>query len=172
MIHVVLYRPEIALNVGNIMRTCSAIGAKLHIIGPLPFEMSDASIARAGMDYIKNLDYYYYETYEDFASKHGDKDIYYVTRYGTRPHSNFDFSKHLQDYYLMFGRESTGIPKEVLAAHLDKCVRIPMKPFARSLNLANSVAIVAYEAVRQQDYQGLSTSDNLKEEDLLKEYQK
>ena len=167
MIHVILYRPEIAQNTGNIMRTCAAIGAKLHIIGPLPFSLDDQFLVRAGMDYVHNMDYDYYSNYEVFCKQYGDTKIYYVTRYGHKNPTQFDFSDVSEDYYIMFGRESTGIPKEVLKAHPEDCLRIPMKPFARSLNLANSVAIVVYEVVRQQGYYELATRDNLKGDDYL-----
>jgi len=160
--------PEIPQNTGNIMRTCSATGSILHIIGPLPFKIDADSLKRSGMDYIQNLEYFYYENYDAFISTHPSADIYYVTRYGEKAPSMFKFDDSLHDYYLMFGRESTGIPKDILSSHLDHCMRLPMKPFARSLNLSNCVAIVVYEVLRQLDYLDLATRDFLKGEDYLK----
>lgn len=167
MIHVVLYRPEKPANTGNIMRTCSAIGAQLHLIGPLPFKLNDEFLARACMDYVRNMDYHYYADYDEFIKSNPKANLYYVTRYGSQTPNSFDFKDVSEDYYVMFGRESTGIPKNILAAHLNRCLRIPMKPFARSLNLANSVAIVVYEILRQQDYYELATSDLLKGDNYL-----
>jgi len=160
--------PEIPQNTGNIMRTCAATGAVLHIIGPLPFSIDADSLKRSGMDYMQNLDFHYYKNYEDFVSTHKDADLYYVTRYGEKAPSMFEFNDSLHEYFLMFGRESTGIPKEILSVHIDHCMRLPMKPFARSLNLSNCVAIVVYEVLRQLDYLDLATRDFLKGEDYLK----
>lgn len=167
MINIVLYRPEKPQNTGNIMRTCVAIHAKLHIIGPLSFSIESKDLKRVGMDYIDDLQMTYYPTFEDFLKKHKDDDIYYVTRYSKDVYSSFDFSKIVKDYYLMFGRESTGIPHDILTAHKDRLLRIPMVPEARSLNLSNCVAIVAYEVLRQQGYPELSTSEAIKGEDFL-----
>ncbi|MEA4822307.1 MAG: tRNA (cytidine(34)-2'-O)-methyltransferase [Erysipelotrichales bacterium] len=168
MINVILYQPEIAQNTGNIMRTCAAFGAKLHIIGPIPFSINDEGLHRSGMEYISNVDYYMYDDYDDFCKKISNKTIFYVTRYGKKSPDKFDFSDVSNDYYIMFGRESTGIPKEILGKNYDNCIRIPMKPFARSLNLANSVAIVMYELIRQQNYFDLATEDNLKDKHHIK----
>lgn len=167
MINVVLYHPEIPQNTGNIMRTCVAIGAHLHIIGPVPFDLSDKALKRAGMDYIIDLNMSYYDSLSEFTKKNPDADIYYVTRYGERPYSSFDFTNPSGDYFVMFGRESTGIPHSLLRQHLDRCLRIPMVASARSLNLSNSVAIVVYEIARQQQFRGLSTKEMLKGEDFL-----
>lgn len=162
MIHIILYHPEIPANTGNILRTAMATNSKVHIIGPIPFSLDDKSLKRAGMDYLKDADYDYYESYEDFNEKFFDKKIYYVTKYGTNVYSNVDFSSRLDDAYVMFGRESTGIDKEILSNHKDATLRIPMLSSARSLNLSNSVAIVVYDILRQQNFPSLATFDMIK----------
>ena len=167
MIHIVLYRPEKPQNTGNIMRTCVAIHAILHVIGPITFSLDSKDLKRVGMDYIDNLKMFVYENYEEFLKKHGNEKIYYVTRYADKPYSSFDYSKQTEDIFLMFGRESTGIPHDILREHPDYLLRIPMVPEARSLNLSNCVAIVAYEVLRQQNYPNLSTSEMIKGEDFL-----
>ena len=167
MIHIVLYRPEKPQNTGNIMRTCVAIHATLHIIGPLSFSIDSKDLKRVGMDYIDDLKMFFYPTYEDFLKEHQNEDVYYVTRYSQKVYSTFDFKDEVKDYYVMFGRESTGIPHEILNAHPDRLLRLPMVPEARSLNLSNCVAIVAYEILRQQGFPGLSTHESIKGEDFL-----
>ena len=168
MINIILYEPEKPANIGNIMRSCASLGAKLIIIGPLSFAKDEKTLRRAAMDYIYNLELEYFDNYEEFTKKYSDKKIYYVTRYSDEAPDAFDFSDYVEDTYLMFGRESTGIPLEVMKEHLDRCIRLPMKPFARSLNLSNCVAIMIYEVCRQQHYFGLSTRDHLKDEHYLK----
>ena len=167
MIHVILYRPEKPQNTGNIMRTCVAINAKLHIIGPLTFSIDSKDLKRAGMDYIDDLKMEFYEDYETFEKKFQCKNIYYVTRYSNKVYSSFDLSNPVEDIAIMFGRESTGIPHDILRANPDRLMRIPMVPEARSLNLSNCVAIVSYEVLRQQKYPELSTSEAIKGEDFL-----
>ena len=167
MIHVVLYRPEKPQNTGNIMRTCVAIHACLHIIGPLSFSIDSKDLKRVGMDYIDDLKMFYYESYEEFAKQHGEEDIYYVTRYADTVYSSFDFSNPIKDIYAMFGRESTGIPHDILREHPDHLLRLPMVPEARSLNLSNCVAIIVYEILRQQKFPNLATSEAIKGEDFL-----
>ena len=169
MINIVLYRPEKPQNTGNIMRTCVAIHATLHIIGPLTFSIDSKDLKRVGMDYIDDLKMFYYPTYEDFVKKNPNADTYYVTRYSNRVYSSFDFSDPVRDIFVMFGRESTGIPHDILREHPDRLLRLPMVPEARSLNLSNCVAIVAYEILRQQKYFGLSTSEAIKGENFLEE---
>ena len=168
MIHVVLYRPEKPQNTGNIMRTCVAIHACLHIIGPLSFSIDSKDLKRVGMDYIDDLKMFYYETYEEFAKQHGNEKIYYVTRYADTVYSSFDFSDPIKDIYVMFGRESSGIPHDILREHPDHLLRLPMVPEARSLNLSNCVAIIVYEILRQQKFPNLATSEAIKGEDFLK----
>ena len=167
MIHIVLYRPEKPQNTGNIMRTCVAIHATLHIIGPLSFSIDSKDLKRVGMDYIDDLKMFYYPTYEDFIASHPKEDIYYVTRYSDKVYSTFDFSDQINDIYVMFGRESTGIPHDILRSHPNHLLRIPMVPEARSLNLSNCVAIIAYEILRQQNFINLSTSEAIKGSDFL-----
>lgn len=167
MLHIILYRPEKPQNTGNIMRTCVAIHAKLHIIGPLTFSIDSKDLKRVGMDYIDDLKMEYYEDYEDFAKRSQLDNVYYITRYSNKVYSSFDLSNPVNDIGLMFGRESTGIPHDILRSHPDRLMRIPMVPEARSLNLSNCVAIVAYEVLRQQKYPELSTSEAIKGEDFL-----
>ena len=167
MINIVLYRPEKPQNTGNIMRTCVAIHAALHIIGPLTFSIDSKDLKRVGMDYIDDLKMFYYENYDEFLQKNRNADLYYVTRYSNRVYSSFDFSDPVKDIYVMFGRESTGIPHEILRDNPERLLRLPMVPEARSLNLSNCVAIIAYEILRQQNFLNLSTSEAIKGEDFL-----
>ena len=167
MIHIVLYRPEKPQNTGNIMRTCVAIHATLHIIGPITFSVEDKDLQRVGMDYINDLKMRFYPTYEDFVKENETANIYYVTRYARTVYSSYDFSKTIEDVYLMFGRESTGIPHDILREHEDRLMRIPMVPEARSLNLSNCVALVAYEVLRQQNFPNLATEEAIKGPDFL-----
>ena len=164
MNNIVLFEPEIPQNTGNIMRTCVATNTKLHLIKPLGFEIDDAHLRRSGVNYIDKLDYEVYENYEEFKSKNKGK-YYYFTRYGKKPHTSFDFSNTDEDIYLIFGKESTGIPKEILKEDLDNCMRIPMTDNVRALNLSNTVAIMVYEALRQQDY-----NDLLRDEPTVNEH--
>ena len=168
MIHIVLYRPEKPQNTGNIMRTCVAIHATLHIIGPITFSVDNKDLQRVGMDYIDDLKMNFYPTYEDFLKENNSANIYYVTRYAKTVYSSYDFSKkQAQDIFLMFGRESTGIPHDILKEHQDKLMRIPMVPEARSLNLSNCVALVTYEVLRQQNFPNLATEEAIKGPDFL-----
>ena len=167
MIHIVLYRPEKPQNTGNIMRTCVAIHATLHIIGPLSFSIDSKDLKRVGMDYIDDLKMFFYENYEEFIKQHPNQEVYYVTRYADAVYSSFDFSDPVKDIYVMFGRESTGIPHDILREHPDHLLRLPMVPEARSLNLSNCVAIIVYEILRQQKFPNLATSEAIKGEDFL-----
>lgn len=167
MINVILYQPEKPQNTGNIMRTCVATNAHLHIIGPISFSLDEKALKRAGMDYIQDLRLTYYESLEDFLKLHDENLIYYITRYGKKSPDCVDFSNVAQNIYIMFGKESTGIPHELLKRHLEKCLRLPMIPSARSLNLSNTVAILVYEILRQQKYFGLSTYEVIKGDDFL-----
>lgn len=154
MLNVVLYEPEIPQNTGNIMRTCAATDTKLHLIKPLGFSLDEKVVKRCGANYINECDYTVYENWEDFLSKNKGK-FYFLTRYGHKPHSSFDYSNKKENIYLVFGKESTGIPKTILKNHLDTCLRIPMTNKVRALNLSNCVAIMVYEALRQQQYNDL-----------------
>ncbi len=167
MIHVVLYEPEIPQNTGNIMRTCMAAGCQLHLIEPLGFYLDAQHLRRAGMDYMKELEYTCYPSWEAFTSAHADAQCYYMTRYGKRPPSSFDFTRCEGDIYLVFGKESTGIPLSILKANQSRCMRLPMVPSARSLNLSNTVAIAVYEVLRQLDYPNLSKCEVIKGEDWI-----
>ena len=167
MLHIVLYRPEKPQNTGNIMRTCVAIHATLHIIGPITFSVDNKDLKRVGMDYVDDLKMHFYETYEDFVKENAKANIYYVTRYAKTVYSSYDLSNPLEDIYLMFGRESTGIPHDILKEHQDRLMRIPMVPEARSLNLSNCVALVAYEVLRQQNFPSLATEEAIKGPDFL-----
>ena len=166
MINIVLYEPEIPGNTGNIMRTCVATGTKLHLIEPLGFKLDEKSIKRSGVNYIDKLEYQVYPNWEDFRNKNQGT-YYFFTRYGHKPHTSFDYSNQDEEIYLIFGKESTGIPKEILRTDLDKCMRIPMTDNVRSLNLSNCVAIVLYEVLRQQDYLDLCRVEPFKGEDWL-----
>lgn len=166
MVNVVLYEPEIPQNTGNIMRTCVATNIKLHLIKPLGFSLDEKSIKRSGANYIKDCDYTVYENWDDFLSKNSGT-FYFLTRYGHKPHSSFDYSDKNENIYLVFGKESTGIPKEILKNHLDTCLRIPMSDKVRALNLSNTVAIMVYEVLRQQGYEGLCFDEPFKGADYL-----
>ena len=154
MINIVLIEPEIPQNTGNIMRTCVATNAKLHLIKPLGFSLEEKKLRRSGVDYIDKLDYIVYENINDFLDKNKGE-YYFFTRYAHKPHSAYNYSDTSKDYYLFFGKESTGIPKDILKPHLNTCARMPMSDNVRSLNLSNTVAIAIYEVLRQQDYVGL-----------------
>lgn len=169
MINIVLYEPEIPQNTGNIMRTCAGTGAKLHLIRPLGFSLSENAIKRSGVNYIENCDYVAYDNWNDFLEKNKDGEFFYFTRYGKKPHSEYDYSDTSKNIYLVFGKESTGIPKEILKENLDRCARIPTNANIRALNLSNCVALVLFEALRQQDYPNLLKSEPFKGEDYLTE---
>ena len=166
MINIVLYEPEIPQNTGNIMRTCVATGSKLHLIKPLGFKLDDSHVRRSAVNYFENLNYEVYENFDEFKSKNIGT-YYYLTRYGTKPHTSFDYSNKDENIYLIFGKESTGIPKEILVTDLEHCMRIPMTDKVRALNVSNSVAIMVYEVLRQQDYKDLLRCEPHKGEDYL-----
>lgn len=166
MINVVLYQPEIPGNTGNIMRTCAGTNVKLHLIKPLGFSLEEKYIKRCGANYIDSCDYTVYENYEEFKTKNKGT-YYFLTRYGKKPHTSFDYSNKEEDIYFIFGKESSGIPKEILKDSLDKCMRIPMNDNIRALNLSNTVSIMIYEALRQRNYDGLLFTEPFKGEDFL-----
>lgn len=167
MLNVVLFEPEIPGNTGNIMRTCVATNTKLHLIKPLGFSLDEKYIRRSGVNYIDKCDYEVYENIEDFFSKNGDGEYYFLTRYGHTPHTSFDYSDPSKKIYFIFGKESTGIPREILKDHLDTCMRMPMSENVRALNLSNTVAIMVYEALRQRDYPGLLREEPHKSKDYI-----
>lgn len=166
MIHVVLYEPEIPQNTGNIMRTCVASGAHLHLIEPLGFKLDEQKVRRSGLDYRLDAFVSVYSNYDDFVVKNPGS-YFFITRYGQKAPSMVDFTQSNQDVYLIFGKESSGIPKSILKVHKEQCLRLPMVESARSLNLSNTVAIVVYEVLRQLDYPGLSRVEVIKGEDWL-----
>ena len=147
MLNVVLFEPEIPGNTGNIMRTCVATHTHLHLIKPLGFSLDEKSIKRSGVNYIDNCHYTVYENWDDFLNHNAGK-MYFFTRYGHKPHSDFSYKEEKENIYLVFGKESTGIPRSILKPHLDTCARIPMTDKVRALNLSNSVAIVLYEIMK------------------------
>lgn len=156
--HVVLHEPEIPANTGNIGRTCVATGTSLHLIEPLGFKIDDKSIKRAGMDYWDKLNLHTYVNYEDFCQKNPNAKVWYATTKAKYCYTDVSFGP---DDYIMFGKESAGIPEEILVEHEDSCIRIPMSPDIRSLNLSNSVAIVLYEALRQTGFADLESKGEL-----------
>lgn len=167
-INVVLYEPEIPQNTGNIMRTCSAFEMSLHLIEPLGFSLDEKHLKRAGMDYVKTLDYHIYKNWDEFYNTHKDNGQFvYFSRYGMNSFENCVFDKNAKDIYILFGKESTGIPKTILKDHLSETYRLPMKANARSLNLSNCVAIGAYEVLRQIGFGNLSKVEVIKGEDWL-----
>ena len=170
MLHVVLFEPEIPGNTGNIMRTCVATHTPLHLIEPLGFSLDEKSIKRSGVNYIQVCTYTVYKNWDDFVRKNRGK-MYFYTRYGHKPHSAFDYRDTKEDIYLVFGKESTGIPRSILKPHLDTCARIPMTDKVRALNLSNSVAIVLYEALRQRDYEDLLREEPHKGNHFIEDYE-
>lgn len=169
MLNIVLYEPEIPQNTGNIMRSCVATGAKLHLIEPLGFKIDDKNIKRSGVNYIDKLDYKVYKNYEEFLDQNKGT-FYFLTRYGHKPHSTFDYSDPTENIYFIFGKESTGIPKDILKNNLDHCMRIPMTNNVRALNVSNSVAIMLYEALRQQNYPNLYLDEPHKSKTEIEDY--
>lgn len=150
------------------MRTCVATNSKLHLIKPLGFSLEEKYIKRSGVNYIDRCDYQVYENIEDFYSKN-EGTYYYLTRYGHKPHTSFDYSNSKENIYFIFGKESTGIPPKLLKPHIDNCMRIPMTDNVRALNLSNAVAIMAYEALRQQDYNDLLRDEPHKSKNFIEE---
>lgn len=140
----------------------------MGLIEPLGFKVDDKTVKRCGVNYIDKLDYTIYKNFDEFKAKN-DGDFYFFTRYGKKPHTEFDFSNQEKEIYLFFGKESTGIPKEVLKDYLDKCIRIPTSENVRALNLSNCVAVATYEVLRQQNYPTLSKVETQKGEDWLLE---
>ena len=156
-INIVMVEPEIPQNTGNIARTCAATGARLHIVKPMGFNIDDKKLKRAGLDYWHYLDITYYENLEDFLSKNEGAFFYFTTK-GRKAHSDVSYPDNC---YLLFGKESKGLPEELLIKNPERCVRIPMQGEIRSLNLSNSVAIAVYEALRQWNYPTLENFGQL-----------
>ena len=152
MLNIVLVEPEIPQNCGNIARTCAATGARLHLIKPLGFDISDKAVKRCGLDYWYLVDISVYENLDEYLDRNGDANIFLATTKAPRAYHEADFS---QGATLMFGKETAGLPEAFRTAHYDRCIRLPMVSPARSLNLSNSVAVLTYEALRQQEFPGL-----------------
>ncbi|MDO5444225.1 MAG: tRNA (cytidine(34)-2'-O)-methyltransferase [Eubacteriales bacterium] len=151
-INIVLHEPEIPQNTGNIARTCAATGAALHLIRPLGFRTDDCTLKRAGLDYWDKLDVFYYDNMEDFFSKHPGIDFFCYTTKAPHVYSEVAYP---EEVWLIFGKETKGLPEDFLLKNLDRCVRLPMRETLRSLNLSNSVAIAVYEVLRQRGFEGL-----------------
>ena len=158
MLNIVLHEPEIPANTGNIGRTCVAANARLHLIEPLGFRLNEKNLKRAGMDYWKDLDVTTYIDYNDFLEKNPGAKIYMAT---TKAEKIYTEVQYEPDCYIMFGKESAGIPEEILVHHKEDCIRIPMVGDIRSLNLGNSAAIVLYEALRQNGFEGMNLEGHL-----------
>ena len=158
MLNIVLFEPEIPANTGNIGRTCAATGARLHLIEPLGFRLDEKSLKRAGMDYWKDLDVTTYIDYQEFLEKNSGARIYMAT---TKSPNLYTEAKYEPDCFIMFGKESAGIPENILIHHKNDTIRIPMVEDIRSLNLANSAAVVLYEALRQNGFPGMNTEGSL-----------
>lgn len=156
--HIILHQPEIPANTGNIGRTCVATGTALHLIEPLGFRLDEKSIKRAGMDYWEQLNVTRYINFQEFREKHPGAKIWYATTKAKRLYTEAVFG---QDDYIMFGKESAGIPEEILVENEETCIRIPMMEEIRSLNLSNAVAIVLYEALRQNQFSGMQIMGEL-----------
>ncbi len=156
--HIILHQPEIPANTGNIGRTCVATGTSLHLIEPLGFQLDERSIKRSGMDYWPKLDVTRYINYKEFREQHPDAKIWMAT---TKAHQTYTDVSFGMDDYIMFGKESAGIPEEILVDNEETCIRIPMLEDIRSLNLSNSVAIVLYEALRQNRFAGMQRDGEL-----------
>jgi len=151
-INIVLFSPEIPQNTGNISRTAAVTGAALHLIRPFGFEISDRTLKRAGLDYWDKLDIFYYDNYEEFLSKNENAELFFFTSKGTRHYTDLEYPDNA---YLVFGRETSGLPERITSPHPDRCVRIPMRKTLRCLNLSNAVAIAVYEALRQGGFDDL-----------------
>ena len=160
MVDIILVEPEIPMNTGNIARTCACTGARLHLIKPLGFDISDKAVKRAGLDYWQYVDISVYENLDEFFARNGDDNLYLATTKAPRSYAEADFSG---DVKLMFGKETAGLPEALREKYREACVRIPMRSDVRSLNLANSVAILCYEALKQQGFPGLTGEGEMAE---------
>lgn len=156
--NIVLLEPEIPQNTGNISRTAAATGVTLHLIKPLGFSLDEKSLKRAGLDYWDKLDLKVWENWQDFVDHNEGANLWFASTKAARRYTDVAYGK---DDYIVFGKETRGLPEPLLAANYDHCIRIPMRPTLRSLNLSNSVAIVLYEALRQQDFEGLQEAGQL-----------
>ncbi|UOQ43625.1 tRNA (cytidine(34)-2'-O)-methyltransferase [Halobacillus salinarum] len=153
--HIVLFQPEIPANTGNIARTCLATDTSLHLIRPLGFSTDDKMVRRAGLDYWQEVTIHYYDSIEDLYKTFPHGEYFYLENFGTRSYADFDFNKTDKDLLFVFGRESNGIPRELLAGLEDRCLRIPMTEKVRSLNLSNTASIIIFEVLKQQGFPNL-----------------
>ena len=151
-LHVVLYQPEIPANTGNIARTCAATGTSLHLIRPLGFSTDDKMLKRAGLDYWEYVNVHYYDSLQELFEKYKEGQFFFITKFGEKYYTSFDYSDQTQDYFFVFGRETSGLPKDLIENNMERCLRIPMNEYVRSLNLSNTAAILVYEALRQQNF--------------------
>ncbi|MCI3984366.1 MULTISPECIES: tRNA (uridine(34)/cytosine(34)/5-carboxymethylaminomethyluridine(34)-2'-O)-methyltransferase TrmL [Bacillus] len=154
-LHVVLYQPEIPANTGNIARTCAATNTTLHLIRPLGFSTDDKMLKRAGLDYWEFVNVVYHDSLEELFEAYQKGQFFFITKFGEQPHTSFDYTDLDEDYFFVFGRETSGLPKELIQNNMDRCLRLPMTEHVRSLNLSNTAAILVYEALRQQNYRDL-----------------
>lgn len=168
MLNIVLFEPEIPGNTGNIMRTCVATNTTLHLIKPLGFSLEEKYIKRSGANYIDKCKYITYDNINEFFLKNPGS-YFFFTRYGHKPHSTPNYKDIKDNIYLIFGKESTGIPREILKPYIDNCYRIPMTDNVRALNLSNSVAICIYEVLRQRNYEGLLFDEPHKSKTFIEE---
>mgnify|MGYP005845460887 CR=1 FL=1 len=155
-LHVVLYQPEIPANTGNIARTCAATDTTLHLIRPLGFSTDDKMLRRAGLDYWQFVNVIYYDSLDELFAAYSEGEYFFITKFGQKPHTTFDYHDQNKDYFFVFGRETNGLPKELIEKNMERCLRLPMNEHVRALNLSNTAAILVYEALRQQGYPGLS----------------
>ena len=155
-LNIVLVEPEIPQNTGNIARTCAATGGKLHLVKPLGFDISEKSVKRAGLDYWDKLEIEEHESFQEFLEKYKpeENNMFFVTTKGPNTYSEVDYS-NMEEVFVLFGKETKGLPEDILKKYLDKSIRIPMLPTLRSLNLSNAVAIVTYEILRQHKFEKL-----------------
>lgn len=160
-LNVVLVQPEIPQNTGNIARTCAATGGKLHLVHPLGFSINEKAVKRAGLDYWDKLDIEEHESFDKFLDKYipEEKNMFFVTTKGKHIYSEPKFSD-MDEVFILFGKETKGLPEDILVKYIDKTIRIPMRPTLRSLNLSNSVSIVVYDILRQKDFEGLEEISN------------
>ena len=167
--NIVLYEPEIPQNTGNIMRTCAGTDTVLHLIEPLGFKMDEKHLVRAAVNYVPNVDFIIYKNWEDFLEKNPNGKKYFLTRYGQKTPHELKLSDKNETYYFIIGKESTGVPKEILRNYIEDCIRIPTNDKIRSLNISNVAAVCIFEALRQQDYNDLSRyePETLKGKDWL-----
>lgn len=174
MLNIVLFEPEIPPNTGNIIRTCFALGAKLHIIKPIGFDLDPKYLSRSAAGrLLSDIKHEVHESYDDFYKKYHDKNIYYITRYGEITYSDINYKKVYEqdkEIWLMFGKESTGIDKKILHDNLDHCLRIPMVSAMRSINLANCVSILGFEVMRQLNFKDLSLYEVQKGKDFIEKW--